>query len=332
MKKVWLGIIGIVFIGFITWRFWPNQQQVMLSPEAPYLMIAKPWGKYSFVQLRQREFQPDGIWVENDRFYYWVDSAAAGQAGKKVSGQIKKPVGSVPTDGWPVVIMLRGYVDREDYRPGIGTERAAEVFAKNGYVTLAPDFLGYGDSDPSFTNNLEDRFFKPVEVLQLIASLPNLNFVNSEKVAIWGHSNGGQIALSVLEISGRNYPASLWAPVSKPFPYSILYYTDEADDLGRALRQLVAGFEAQYNADEFSIHNYYDWINAPIQIHQGTNDDAVPLKWSQELYKTLKKKDKTADLYVYPGADHNLSGTPDSWNLAVQRSLELFRKYGQLNQ
>lgn len=251
-------------------------------------------------------------------FYYWVD-------GKKVSGQIKKPVGSVPTDGWPVVVMLRGYVDREIYRPGVGTERAAEVFAKNGYVTLAPDFLGYGESDPSFANNLEDRLFHPIEVLQLIASLKNIDTVNPDQVALWGHSNGGQIALSVLEISGKNYPTSLWAPVSKPFPYSILYYSDEADDHGKALRRVVAGFEAQYDADEFSLHNFYDWINAPVQIHQGTNDDAVPLRWSQELEKNLKAKDKEVKLYVYPDADHNLTSGENSWNLAVQRSLEWFR-------
>jgi dipeptidyl aminopeptidase/acylaminoacyl peptidase len=149
--------------------------------------------------------------------------------------------------------------------------------------------------------------------------------VNLDKIAIWGHSNGGQIALSVLEISGKNYPTSLWAPVSKPFPYSILYYTDESDDHGKALRKLIAGFDALYDSDEFSIHNYYDWINAPIQIHQGTIDEPVPLKWSQELEKNLKDKGKEVNLYVYPGADHNLAGGENAWNLAVERSLEWFK-------
>lgn len=307
--------VGLAAAG---WLFWPKEKRVFLSPEAPYLFIEKPLEKYSFPQLRQRVLRPDGIWVEGSNFYYWVD-------GKKVSGQIHKPVGSVPTNGWPVVIMVRGYVDREIYQPGIGTRRAAEVFAKNGFVTLAPDFLGYGGSDMPPVNVIEDRFWRPVEALQLIASLVNLDFVNPEKVGLWGHSNGGQIALSVLEISGKNYPTSLWAPVSKPFPYSILYYTDEHDDYGKALRRVVAGFEALYDSDEFSIHNFYDWISAPVQIHQGTNDDAVPLKWSQSLAKTLKDKGKEVELYVYPGADHNLAGGDNAWNLAVQRSLDWFR-------
>jgi len=307
--------VGLI-LGFSVWYFWPKEKKVFLSPEGKWTFESKPFEKYSFPKLRERVFIPDGIWVEGSMFYYWVE-------GKKVSGQILKPVGSVPTNGWPVIIMIRGYVDREIYRPGVGTRRAAEVFAANGYLTLAPDFLGYGGSDQSFPNNLEDRFFHPIEVLQLIASLKNLDMANPNQVALWGHSNGGQIALSVLEISGKDFPTSLWAPVSKPFPYSILYYTDEADDNGKALRRVVAGFEALYDSDEFSIQNYYDWISAPVQVHQGTADEAVPLKWSQALEKSLKDKDKNVKLYIYPGADHNLLG---GWEAAVERSLEWFKQ------
>ena len=173
-------------------------------------------------------------------------------------------------------------------------------------------------------NIIEDRFWRPIEILQLIASLKNLSQANPDKISIWGHSNGGQIALSVLEISGKNYSTTLWAPVSKPFPFSILYYTDEADDFGKALRKVVAGFEALYDSDEFSIHNYYDWINAPVQIHQGTGDEAVPLKWSQDLAKALKDKDKDVQLFVYPGADHNLLG---AWDTAVQRDILWFNTH-----
>lgn len=310
-------ILGLVGVG---WYFWPKESKIFLSPQGKWSFEAKPLIKYSFPRLRETAFKPDGIWIEADKFYYWV-------WGKKVSGQIHQPTGIIPVGGWPVVVMIRGYVDREGYRPGIGTERAAEVFAKNGFLTLAPDFLGYAESDLPPNNVLEDRFWRPVEILQLIASLKNLPQANSSKVSLWGHSNGGQIALSVLEISGKSYLTSLWAPVSKPFPYSILYYTDEHDDFGKALRQVVAGFEALYNSDEFSIHNYYGWINAPIQIHQGANDDAVPLKWSQDLEKALKAKDKEVKLFIYPGADHNLSGGDNSWNLAVERSLLWFNTH-----
>ncbi|MEK7622761.1 MAG: alpha/beta fold hydrolase [Patescibacteria group bacterium] len=321
MNKKIFWLIGIIIVlGLGGWWFWPKGKTGFLSPEAKWIFQEKPLQKYSFPELRQKVFLPDGIWVEGSTFYFWTE-------GRKVSGQIKIPSGSLPEGGWPVVIMIRGYADRESYQTGIGTNPAATVFAKNGYLTLAPDFLGYGESDMPPDNTLEDRFLTPVTVLQLIASVKNLKEANPDKIAIWGHSNGGQIALAVLEISGKKYPTSLWAPVSKPFPYSILYYTDEFDDFGKALRKVVAGFDAQYEANEFSIHNYYDWIEAPIQIHQGTADDAVPLEWSQALEKNLKEKGKIVELNIYPGADHNLAGASDSWNLAVQKSLEWFNIY-----
>lgn len=314
--------IGVLVVLLVTvvgiWKL-TEEKQVFLSPEAPYLFIEKPWEKYSFPSLRQKTFIGSDIEVAGDKFYYYVD-------GRKISGQIFKPSGTKPEDGWPVVIMIRGYVDPAIYQTGIGTSRAAQVFAANGFITLAPDFLGFGESDMPPNNSLEERFMRPAQVLELIASVSSLPDANSEKINIWGHSNGGQIALSVLEISGKSWPTCLWAPVSKPFPYSIFYYTDEAEDNGKALRRVVAGFEAQYNADEFSIHNYYDWIKAPVQIHQGTADEPVPLKWSQALEQTLKEKDKQVELFVYQGADHNLVNGADnsSWNSAVNRCVQLY--------
>lgn len=302
--------------------------QVFLSPEAPYLIIEKPLEKYSFDNLRKHVYAGSQVELgrvleSNDQytarmFYYYAD-------GKKISGQINLPSRRdlEGSQGRPVVIMIRGYVDQEIYETGMGTKNGAGYLASSGFITVAPDFLGFGESEMPPNNSLEERFMRPGQILELIASLKNIDGADENRVCIWGHSNGGQIALSVLEISGKKYPTSLWAPVSKPFPYSILYYTDEFDDYGRALRRVVAGFEALYEADDYSIHKYYSWIKAPIQIHQGTNDEAVPLKWSEELKDKLKEAGADAELYVYKEADHNLTG---GWDLAMKRSLEFYLK------
>ena len=156
---------------------------------------------------------------------------------------------------------------------------------------------------------------RPVQVLELLASVKNVKDADEDKISIWGHSNGGQLALSVLEISSKGYPTSLWAPVSKPFPYSILYFTDEFDDRGKTLRKVLSGLEAQYEVEDYDITEFYDWIEAPIQVHQGTVDDAVPLEWSLELVEQLKLMEKEVEYYQYVGADHNLVG---GWDLAMK--------------
>lgn len=301
------------------WWLWQQNQQTFLSPQGAWEFVAKPLQKYSFPSLKQEVFSGSPIKVDaNGIFTYQAE-------GKTISGKVNLPSGNPPEQGFPVVILIRGFVEPEIYTSGVGSQRVGEFLADNGFITLAPDFLGFGLSDPPPNNSLEERFMRPVAVLELIASVASLPQANPNKIFIWGHSNGGQIALSVLEISGAGYPTSLWAPVSKPFPYSILYYTDEFEDLGKALRKVVAGFEAIYDANEFSIHNYYDSINAPIQIHQGTADDAVPLEWSQNLAQTLEEKGKEVTLFTYPGADHNLLS---GWDTATLRDLNWFK--GQL--
>lgn len=331
MKKIAIAIVlitGVIIGYFLPKNFlsFPNKfySPLPISPTP----IPRPLLKYSFTNLKQQTFSPQKFELvkilsdEND-FTSWLFLIPTDEG--KVSGQINLPRNNEPNfANLPVVIMLRGYVEKEQYQTGVGTKNAAKFFAQNGFITVAPDFLGYGDSDPESMDEMEARLIRPATVMQILASLPNLELADPNNVFMWGHSNGGQIALSVLEISEKKIPTVLWAPVSKPFPYSILYYTDDSPDLGKYLRNSIADFEKLYDVNQFSISNYFDWINAPIQVHQGTTDDAVPWKWSKDLVDNLKKYDKEVILYTYPGADHNLK---PNWNTVVSRNLEFFKSY-----
>ena len=299
----------------------------------------KLWEKYTIDNLVKAEIKPGQFEIgdviqQNETsasryFYLTFDPAIDSGKMQKVSGLINLP--NRPGT-YPVIVMLRGYVDKEIYKTGTGTQRAGEYFAQNGMITIAPDFLGYGQSDPEAENSIESRFQTYTTALTLLASTESLNGelstvnrqlkANLTQIGLWGHSNGGQIALTILEITGKPYPTVLWAPVSKPFPYSILYYTDDFDDRGKALRKVIADFEKDYDTELFSLTNYLDRINAPLQIHQGTADDAVPQKWSDTLAENLKKLDKDVEYFVYPGADHNLLG---GWQSAVNRSIEFYK-------
>lgn len=266
---------------------------------------------------------------EDLQFNSYIFSYMTGN--KKVTGTANIPR---ETQNAPVILLIRGFVDPAIYVPGTGSKRAGEAYAKAGYITLAPDFLGYGGSDNPSINAMEERFETYTTVLSLISSLPSLpkalesvsennTTADTARLGIWGHSNGGHIALAILEITGKPYPTVLWAPVTKPFPYSILYYTDEYEDFGKKLRKLVADFETDYNADLYTITNYIDWIKAPLQIHQGGADDAVPQKWSDQFVQKLKDLGKEVTYFTYPGADHNLN---PSWNQAITRSISFFQK------
>lgn len=311
-------------------------QRSVISPLGK--IVEKSLDKYTIERLSKRSFSPSQIVFDQataTTSSYTVFTFHYSSDGLKVNG-----VAHVPNDALsspqaggkkPVIVQFRGYADQTQYVPGGGTAHSAEVFAQNGFISLAPDFLGYGGSASPSGNVFEERFQTYTSALNLLASVSSIPFADAGRVGVWGHSNGGQIALTVLEIIGKPIPTVLWAPVSKPFPYSILYYTDEAVDHGKLLRRELAQFEKEYDVELYSVSNYLDRIRGPVQIHQGTADEAVPEKWSDDLVAALEKTNQDlpageagVTYFVYPGADHNMTGP---WNTVVSRDVIFFNKY-----
>ena len=323
MKWTWVVGIVVLCIAVVGGAYYfINNQPRIVSPIGKF--IEKPLDKYTIVHLAKRTYLGSQIVFEEPvattsghtvyPFHFTSD-------GLKVTGVAHVPKGKGP---FPVIVQFRGFVDPTKYFPGEGTAHSSEVFADNGFLTLAPDFLGYGGSASPSADAFEERFETYTTALNLLASIKTLSIADSAKVAIWGHSNGGQIAITVSEILGQPIPTVLWAPVSKPFPYSILYYTDDFDDHGKALRRVLAKFENDYDVELYSLTNYLDRISSPIQIHQGTADEAVPVAWSNALVKILKEKGKDVTYFTYSGADHNLM---PGWNTVVSRDIIFFNKY-----
>lgn len=341
MKKIVGIVIFLLLICGLSFLF--------LQSKTPFInpltrFKPKPLLVYAFENLKKTTFRQSQITlghaVENNSsdfvsqiFYFNAMIKPGSSETKKISGLINIPKSP---GTYPVIVMFRGFIPKESYKSGIGTQPAARIFAQNGFITLSPDFLGYGESDKPSKDGFEDRFQTYTTALSLLSSLQTLNNgltasysgsikADLSKIGIWGHSNGGHIALATLAVSGISYPTVLWAPVSKSFPYSILYYTDETDDQGKALRKALANFEDTYNTDLFSPQRYYKWIKAPIEINQGTSDQEVPMWWSDDLSATLKKQNIDTTYLTYPGADHNL--LPQAWLQAVQNDIDFFNKH-----
>lgn len=308
--------------------FWSLKGLKIKSPLGTRKPVIKerPLVKYEYETLKQRQPQVSEIRLEKlikqtescSSYLFSYTSEA-----KKITGLANIPQGP---GLFPVIVQLRGWVDKTVYEPGVGTRPSGEYFCNNGFVTLAPDYLGYGQSDQPPPNVWEERFLRLVNVLDLLESMktPNPELkIDPQKIGLWGHSNGGLAALTTLELSGGNYPTALWAPVSTYFPYDVLYYTWEAEDRGKALRSSLAEFEKDYDTEKYSFDNYLDWIKGPIQLHIGEADPYIPLSWPNNLVNKLKGLGKEVIYYTYPGADHNLSTV---WNTVVVRDVEFFRQ------
>lgn len=327
-----------------------------------------PLIKYSLENLKTYNYQTSSIELigEVEKTDNYISSQFSFETmNKKMSGLINlpaRPDNMYPEPkSYPVVIMIRGWAPLENYSSGTGSSNSGKTLATNGYITFAPDFFGYGKSDAELADSWEARFTKPINIIELIKTIKNTEYIkidgkqyylDSDHLGIWAHSNGGQIALSVLEITGESIPTVLWAPVTAPFPYSIIFFSDENDDEGKAMRKWLAMFEEDYDVFDFSITKHLESLAGPIQIHHGTSDEAALISWSDEFTSKLKQenlrrielKDKILDSSIsatdkttaiekqnlepidyeyfrYPGADHNLV---PHWQTVIDRSLEFF--------
>jgi len=353
LKKLLFTFLIIVSfaLGWLLRSFYSKSEAEIILDKGLTQIKEKPLEKYTFENLSKTEIEAGKFEIkeslkkeeefESFLFTYEFNPNLDGKTYKKISGQINLPTlqGSEPSLNNPVILMFRGYIDQTLYRTGDGTRNASEYFAKEGFITIAPDFLGYGGSDSEAENIFETRFQTYVTAISLVSFLDQINnnsklisdpsqltnqLINHSSVFLWGHSNGGQIALTTLEITGANYPTTLWAPVSKPFPYSVLYYTDDSEDHGKLIRSELAKLEADYDVEKYSLTNYLERINAPIQIHQGEEDEAVPLAWSNTLVNLLKQKGKDVTYYTYPKTDHNMR---PNWDNVVEQDLEFFKSH-----
>ncbi len=283
--------------------------------------VEQPYLVYTIPALQGKQFEPVSIDIvepiaTESAFTSYLFRTQFGE--RHMTGQLNLP--NVVDEQTPIILMIRGYVPTEIYQTGIGTKNAAAVFARNGYITIAPDFFGVAGSDEELEDVWAARFEKPALMAQLIETVPTFQNGN-HPIGIWAHSNGGQIALTTLEISQRPIPTTIWAPVTAPFPYSVLYYSDEAEDEGRATRLWINQLESAYDLRQFSLRQYVSALTGPLQIHHGQLDEAAPKIWSDEFSDLLDENDVTHTYWEYPAADHNLQ--PD-WNLAVQRDLQFF--------
>lgn len=343
MKKIFVIGVLLIVLGSTTYYFYLTRNNPGVNPLGILnpTPIPTPLVAYSFKNLRKETFSKTqiklGRIINEDEdsvsqmFYYKTPVKPNSKILQTVSGlaNVPKTLGN-----YPVIVMFRGFVPDSIYEPGVGTQPSAAQLVKNGYITLAPDFLGFGESASHSADTFEGRFQTYTTALSLLSSLSNLNegltasysgtiTADTAKVGVWGHSNGGHIALSVLAITSAKYPTVLWAPVSKSFPYSILYYGDESDDQGKSLRWWVAQFEKIYDVYDFSPERYYKWIKAPILVNQGSADQEVPYWWTQELTSILEDNKVEVTENILSGGDHNMRPT-STWNEAITATIDFY--------
>lgn len=290
------------------------------TPEPTPTSTPDPFSVYFVESLRSRSYEGGQIEIAQtlEQFAAYTSYLIAYPSdGLRITGMMNVPAGEGP---FPVVILNHGYYDPAAYTTGRGTQNAADVFARNGFLTLAPDYRNYAGSDSG------DNFFRAgyaVDVLNLIASIKTLPQAKADSIGVWGHSMGGGVSLEV-------------AVVNPPGLRGVVLYGAMSGDMADNYYR-VAYFRgwatpgpdwplppeaAPETYARLSPIDYLQYVSAPIRIHHGYLDDQVPYDWSLRLDTALKLAGKDSELYNYPDAGHSFYDA--DWNLFMERCVEFW--------
>jgi dienelactone hydrolase len=285
-----------------------------------------PLAAYTIQGLRDCDYPGGSLevrWAITTTPHYTRYYIAYPSDGLTITGVMHVPHGGGP---FPVVILNHGYIPPARFWSGSDTWRSADYLAQRGYLTIAPDFRGWGESDQG------DSFFRTglvIDLMNLINSLSSVPKADARRVAMWGHSMGGGATTKALtaDVSGRIRAAVLYGPISaddgidqRRWPDRRWEGTDDA--MWAAYRQAVR--DPAFLRRSSPIY-HLDLVTAPVQIHQGLADDVTPPAWAEAIRDGLLAAGKEVAYYAYPGQGHAFQG--ESWNLFMERVTAFFDEH-----
>lgn len=205
-----------------------------------------------------------------------------------------------PGKRYPVFVQVYGGPSGGQVIKG-WTSPLHQYLVDKGWIVFSVDNRGTPRRGRAFAEQL-DRRLGTVEVEDQLAGLAWLkkqDFVDADRVAVYGWSYGGYMVLKLLEAAPGAYAAGIsGAPVTKWGLYDT-HYTERY--LGNPAKDPTpyAAADALGGAGK---------IADPLLLLHGMADDNVVFENSTALIAKLQEAKKPFELMVYPGATHSVSG------------------------
>ena len=179
--------------------------------------------------------------------------------------------------------------------------------AAKGYAVLAPNYRGSTCYGLDFQHALYGRWgiVDTADMLAAADYLAGLDWIDSERLAIFGMSYGSYLAVLAL---ARDPKHRYKCGVAKYGDSDILRSWAQGDRIGRQDLERQMGHPAHnrpgYQAGS-PIHDVEN-IQSPLLIVHGETDERVHPKQSEELVAALRRHDKTFEYIVYESEGHGL--------------------------
>ena len=244
--------------------------------------------------------------------------ALTARDGQRLWYRLTPPSPFDPTRRHPAIVQVYG-------GPGVQrvmndwTPLTLQLFAQAGYAVLELDNRGSGNREKAFEDPIH-RKLGQIEVedqLVGVAELARLQWIDSSKIAVMGHSYGGYLALRCLAHESGVFRAGVSvAPVTDWSLYDT-HYTER-------YLETPAMNTSGYRASAV-LSNVERLRERHLLLMHGMADDNVLFDHTSRLMLELQKHGCPFELMLYPGAKHALQER----HVAIHRFETILRFLGR---
>lgn len=236
--------------------------------------------------------------------------------GVELNGYLLKPENFDPAKQYPLLITQYS---------GPGSQRAGDtwgmdwedVLVQQGYIVACVDGRGTGFRGEEFKKCTYKQLgkYEVIDQIEAAKHFKTLPYVDSSRMAIYGWSYGGFMALNCI-LKGEDVfkVAVAVAPVTNWRYYDTIY-----TELYNGLPQ-----ENPEGYDENSPIFFADRLKGKLLIAHGAGDDNVHVQNTYEMIDRFVKADKPFEMYIYPDKNHGMA--PGARKHLMNRCIEFINR------
>jgi len=222
------------------------------------------------------------------------------ETGVNMDGYMVLPTGFDKTKKYPVLFYVYGEPASQTARDRWGGTRTLwhKMMAQQGYIVVTMD--NRGSPSPKgrdwrkalYRNigilNVEDQAMGAKEIIKL-------DYVDPDRVGVWGWSGGGSMTLNLLFHHPEIYKAGVSiAPVANQLLYDNIYQE----------RYMGVPWETKEDFIKGSPVTHAAGLEGDLLLIHGTGDDNVHYQNAEVLVNELIKHDKQFEMFSYPNRTH----------------------------
>lgn len=297
---------------------------------------ATPFQEMTIPFLRQRTYESSLADLQplDEKSTYRSYLTSYQSDGLRINGLLTQPTGEQPAGGWPAIVFVHGYIAPSVYRTQERYVDHVDYLARNGFVVFKIDLRGHDQSEGEASGAYYSADYV-IDTLHAYAALADSDFVNPEKIGLWGHSMAGNIVLRSLAAQPEIPAVVIWGGAGfsyedlRTYQISDSSYRPPTSPARQRRRDELFNTHGQFQTEsqfwkDVAPTNFLSDVQGSIALHHATNDDVVDVRYSRDLNQLLDQTAIDHEFYEYAQGGHNISGA--SFTEAMQRTVDFFRR------